>query len=168
MKRITNKLVTKLIMVVLSFTLVFTASILVQPSKAEAAMSASTLANYLISTGNRFLGVPYQWGAPFGNTATFDCSSFTKYVFSKNGMYLPRTSGQQAKLGFQVSRANLRKGDLVFFWTPSSNGKPQHVGIYAGNGYILHTYGAGGVKYSNLNSSYWSRHFIAGRRILKW
>lgn len=134
----------------------------------EAVASISgTKADSVISIGRRYLGTPYRFGSPSGVTSTFDCSSFTQYVFRKVGISLPRTSRDQAKVGTFVSRSNLRKGDLVFFSTSKSGGKIAHVGIYAGNGQILHTYGAGGVKYTSLNSSWWSAHYITARRVIR-
>lgn len=133
----------------------------------EAAASISaTKADSVISIGRRYLGTPYKFGSPSGVTSTFDCSSFTQYVYKKVGISLPRTSRDQAKVGTYVTKSNLRKGDLVFFSTSKSGGKVAHVGIYDGNGNILHTYGAGGVKYSSLNSSWWSSHYITARRVL--
>lgn len=163
-----KKITSKLAVVGLAVMVVFTSGMVVEPQKAQAAMSAYSIANGLIDTGNRYLGRPYRYGSPSGVTSTFDCSSFTQYIYRKYGIILPRTAVQQSKLGYIVSRNNLAKGDLVFFWTPSSNGRPEHVGIYAGGGYVLHTYGAGGVKYTNMNTSYWRQHYIAGRRILNY
>ncbi|MNC07259.1 Murein DD-endopeptidase MepS/Murein LD-carboxypeptidase precursor [compost metagenome] len=127
---------------------------------------SATKADSVISIGRRYLGTPYKFGSRSGVTSTFDCSSFTQYVYKKVGISLPRESRDQAKVGSYVSKSNLRKGDLVFFSTSKSGGKIAHVGIYAGNGQILHTYGAGGVKYSSLNSSWWSSHYITARRVL--
>jgi murein DD-endopeptidase / murein LD-carboxypeptidase len=133
---------------------------------AHAAYSA-TKADRIIKTGNRYLGVRYQFGAPAGSTRSFDCSSFTQYVFKKNGIVLPRTSRQQVKVGTYVKKSNLRKGDLVFFSTASSKGKVAHVGIYAGNNKVLHTYGKGGVKYSSMTSDWWKSHYITARRVIR-
>lgn len=129
------------------------------------AYSAQT-ANQIVATGKRYLHRPYEFGASVGSTRTFDCSSFTKHVYGKHGISLPRTSRQQAKVGSYVSKSNLRKGDLLFFSTASSRGKVAHVGIYAGNGKILHTYGKPGVTYSDLDSSWWRSHYITARRVL--
>lgn len=137
----------------------------VQAEASTFSISATT-ADRIISTGNRYLGVPYKFGAKAGSTSSFDCSSFTQYVYKKFGISLKRTSRSQATQGKYVSRSNLRKGDLVFFSTRTSGGKIAHVGIYAGNGKILHTYGAGGVKYSSINSGWWSSHYITARRVI--
>jgi murein DD-endopeptidase / murein LD-carboxypeptidase len=134
----------------------------------ESAFTVSaSRADSVIALGNRYLGTPYKFGSKTGVTSTFDCSSFTQLMYSKIGISLPRTSKDQATKGAYVSKSNLRKGDLVFFSTRSSNGRIAHVAIYAGNGKILHTYGEGGVKYSNLNSGWWSSHYITARRVIR-
>jgi cell wall-associated NlpC family hydrolase len=137
----------------------FTGFLYAGPSTANAASSAT--ASKIIATGEQFMGVPYKFGAPSGSTRAFDCSSFTQYVYKKNGISLPRTSIAQSKVGRYVSRSNLQPGDLVFFYSPI-----HHVAIYIGNGKILHTYGAPGVTISSLNSSWWSSHYTTARRVL--
>jgi cell wall-associated NlpC family hydrolase len=77
------------------------------------------------------IGTPYRYGA-VGPTA-FDCSGLVKWSFANAGRTLPRTSRAMAGVGTPVSRANLQPGDLVFFYSPIS-----HVGIYIGNGKIVH------------------------------
>jgi len=77
------------------------------------------------------VGKPYRWGASGPNA--FDCSGLVKWSFAQAGRSMPRTSRAQAGAGTSVSRANLQPGDLVFFYKPIS-----HVGIYIGNGKIVH------------------------------
>lgn len=134
-------------------------------AKVTASPSTQAQANRIISTGERFLGVPYQFGARAGRTDIFDCSSFTQYVFKKNGVYLPRSSKQQARVGRYVSQSQLQPGDLVFYSISSKPGI-NHVAIYAGNGKLLHTYGRPGVTYTNMNSGWWKAHYITARRVL--
>jgi peptidoglycan DL-endopeptidase CwlO len=69
----------------------------------------------------------------------FDCSGLTSYAYAAAGISLPHSSRAQSQLGTQVSRAELQAGDLVFFYTPIS-----HVGLYIGNGMMVHarTYGS--------------------------
>lgn len=75
-------------------------------------------------------GIKYTWG---GNTPAsgLDCSGYTKYVYAKMGVNLPRTSASQAAALPRVNPKQAVPGDLVFFAT---NGRVHHVGIYAGNG----------------------------------
>ena len=101
-----------IIAITLSFSLLFTATTTIAPHKAEAAYSLSK-ANAIISKGKSYWGRPYRYGASTSTTRYFDCSSFTKRLYAQQGIYLPRTSKDQAKQGFYVSKSNLKKGDLV-------------------------------------------------------
>ena len=76
-------------------------------------------------------GKPYVWAA--GGPGSFDCSGLTQYAFRAAGITLPHSSRMQAQMGQSVSRADLQPGDLVFFYSPVS-----HVGIYIGNGQMVH------------------------------
>ena len=77
------------------------------------------------------VGDPYVWASsgPDG----FDCSGLTSYAYSAAGVALPHSSRSQSALGVDVARADLQPGDLVFFYSPIS-----HVGIYIGNGMMVH------------------------------
>ncbi|MBE9915722.1 C40 family peptidase [Paenibacillus donghaensis] len=135
---------------------------------ASASSSYSSKGQAIVNYGKKFMGTPYKFGASTSTTRVFDCSSFTKYIFGKYGITLPRTSVAQSKAGVAVSKSNLRPGDLVFFSSGSrANGKNvTHVAVYAGNGKILHTYGAPGVTVSDLNSGNWKRTYLKARRVL--
>lgn len=158
----TRTLIKRVISVTLCATISLTAIGLSQPGTAQAAASK---ADRVISTGNKFLGVKYRFGAPAGITSAFDCSSFTQYIYKKNGISLPRSSAAQAKKGSAVSKSNLKRGDLVFFKVGSK--RIGHVAVYAGASKILHTYGAGGVRYSSLNSSHWKKNYVTARRVIR-
>ncbi|MGG0822396.1 C40 family peptidase [Paenibacillus turicensis] len=131
-------------------------------------ITAASKGSQIISYGKKFMGTPYKFGASTTTTRVFDCSSFTKYIFKKYGITLPRTSVAQSKVGKAVSKANLQVGDLLFFSSGSrANGKNvTHVGVYAGNGKVLHTYGSPGVTLSDLNSGNWKRTYLKARRVL--
>src|SRR5690606_31121761 len=120
--------------------LLFTAAV----PAAEAATSRSVLADRIVQTGLKYLGTPYYFGARSGDTRRFDCSSFTQYVYYVNGIQLPRTSRQQAKVGQYVPSSQLQKADLVFFST-KRNGRIDHVAIYMGNNQLLHALPKPGV-----------------------
>ena len=96
--------------------------------------TASGSASQLLSYAYKFLGKPYVWGATGPNA--FDCSGFTSYVFRSVGISLPRVTYDQAKVGRAVSRDALQPGDLIF--TEISSRGPEHVGIYVGNGQMIH------------------------------
>lgn len=129
----------------------------------------------IIATGEKYLGTPYKWGSSQYTTETFDCSSFVQRVYKENGIYIPRGARGQAQaenVKF-VARADLQVGDLVFFSTTATEDntgilKIGHVGIYAGNGNILHTFSveSGGVKYNSMQSGWWDRHYVTARRVI--
>ena len=88
--------------------------------------------NKFTSVAKTKLGKRYVWGAS-GRKNTYDCSSFTKYVYRKNGINIPRTSINQSKHGKYVKRCDLKKGDLIFFDTSKKRkGYVNHVGMYIG------------------------------------
>jgi cell wall-associated NlpC family hydrolase len=120
----------------------------------------------LVLEAQKYLGTPYVFGAKYGQTQTFDCSSFMKWIFAKYDISLPRVSRDQALEGKFISKSNLDTGDLVFFTTKDSNGKIGHVGMYIGDGMMVHTYGEGGVKYSTIDSGWWKDHYVTARRVI--
>jgi cell wall-associated NlpC family hydrolase len=129
---------------------------------------ASAAASRVLQTADSYRGVKYVWG---GNTPKqgFDCSGFTKYIFAKHGVTLPRTSREQAHAGAGVAadfRA-LRPGDLMFFAEPGE--AISHVAIYAGDGRIIHSSSSnGGVGYTDLNTGgeWFVAYFVAARRVM--
>ncbi|WP_257350217.1 LysM peptidoglycan-binding domain-containing protein [Pseudalkalibacillus decolorationis] len=120
----------------------------------------------IINSGDDYLGKPYRYGAPIGNTSSFDCSSFTATVFREHGINLPRTSRAQATVGTKVSKSNLQVGDLLFYDT-DYNGSINHVAIYAGNGKMLGAQSSTGVAFADAFSPYyWGDRFVTARRVL--
>jgi cell wall-associated NlpC family hydrolase len=77
------------------------------------------------------VGAPYVWGAT--GPSAFDCSGLVVWAYQQIGKPLPRTSQAQAQVGASVDRDDLQPGDIVTFYSDAS-----HVGIYAGNGLVLH------------------------------
>ncbi len=111
------------------------------------------------------LGKKYVWGAS-GTKNTYDCSSFTKYVYRKNGISIPRTSINQSKHGKYVKRSNLKKGDLIFFDTSKRRkGYVNHVGIYLGDNKFIHASSAKKkVVITSLNKNFYSQRYKGARR----
>ncbi|MDQ0087764.1 cell wall-associated NlpC family hydrolase [Paenibacillus anaericanus] len=130
--------------------------------------ASQSVGSQVVKFGKQFIGTPYEFGASTTTTRVFDCSSFMKYIFNKYGVTLPRTSAAQAKEGYKVSKANLQVGDLVFFssGSRSTGSNITHVAVYAGDGKILHTYGAPGVTLSDLDSANWKKTYVTARRVL--
>lgn len=112
----------------------------------------------VVRFARRLLGVRYAYG---GTTPTsgFDCSGFTRFVYSHFGVTLPHSSFGQYALGRRVARARLRPGDLVFF-----DGLG-HVGIYIGNGQFIHAPHTGTVVQIGTLAGYWSAHLDGARRV---
>ena len=136
-------------------------------SKNDSDTNVSKSASALISYAKKFLGKPYVWGAQGPNS--FDCSGFTYYVFkNKAGITLPRNSAVQSKYGTYVSRRNIKGGDLLFFDTNgSNNGAVSHVGLYIGNGQMIHaSYSQRKIVTVSINNSYYQNAFVNARRVL--
>jgi peptidoglycan DL-endopeptidase CwlO len=120
--------------------------------KVGAASSAGAKA---VAFAKSEIGTPYRYGAT--GPSAYDCSGLVLAAFKKAGVSLPRTSEAQSKVGTPVSRDQLRPGDLVFFYSPVS-----HVGIYLGDGKIVHASTSGEpVKISDMGR----RPFHNARRV---
>jgi len=113
---------------------------------AAPAAAATHAAQVAVDTALSQQGKPYAWGG--AGPSSYDCSGLVQYAYRAAGIQLPHSSRMQSGIGAPVSRANLQPGDLVFFYSPVS-----HVGIYIGNGQMVHasTYGQP-VKIVNLDS----------------
>ncbi len=119
----------------------------------------------IVKTARRYVGVPYRWGGESPRTG-FDCSGFTMVVYRLNGLDLPRSSRQQWKVGKQIGRGQLQKGDLVFFAT-AGRGGVSHVGIYTGENKFLHAPRRGSrIKTSSLSSQYFKTRYVGARSYL--
>jgi cell wall-associated NlpC family hydrolase len=122
----------------------------------------------VLATGDEYLGVRYTFGSANPKRG-LDCSGFVQHIFRQNGITLPRTSRQQAKVGekLPVRLSSLEPGDLVMF---AGNGvRIDHVAIYAGDNRILHSSKSGrGVRYDDLGTSrgrWFVTHMVAARRV---
>jgi cell wall-associated NlpC family hydrolase len=122
--------------------------------------------NTVISTAKSLIGTPYVWGGESLQEGGFDCSGFTQYVFKQAGYQLNRISADQAKQGIPVSRSDLQPGDLVFY-SFNMDGVISHVGIYIGNGQMVHSPKTGDtVKATSITTTYWESRFVTARRII--
>jgi cell wall-associated NlpC family hydrolase len=109
-----------------------------ETAPAAPVVAASGAAQVAVDTAMAQRGKPYVWAAD--GPSSFDCSGLTQYAFAAAGVALPHSSRMQARMGQSVSRAQLQPGDLVFFYSPVS-----HVGIYIGNGQMVHAPTSGDV-----------------------
>jgi murein DD-endopeptidase / murein LD-carboxypeptidase len=136
-------------------------------SSASASVSSAQKADKIVSFAQSMIGkVRYKFGVNNPQSKTFDCSSFTKYVFASQGVQLTWSSRAQSQQGSYVSKSGLKPGDLVFF-SVGTPGKVNHVGIYIGNGKFVHnTIGShvNGVIVSDLSK--YSNRYITARRVL--
>jgi len=108
------------------------------------------------------LGTKYIFGGTSING--IDCSSFVQHVFELAGFKLPRTAREQARYGYFVRKENLKPGDLLFFATYARF--PSHVGIYIGDGKMIHASSKGGrVEVTNINEDRYVRRFLFAKRI---
>jgi cell wall-associated NlpC family hydrolase len=120
----------------------------------------------MIKLAKKKLGRKYVWGAT-GKKNTFDCSGLTKFVCKSNGIKIPRRAIQQSKYGKQISRSNLKPGDLIFFDTSKQKkGFVNHVGIYLGNNKFIHASSAKKkVVISPLHKNFYSKRYRGARRV---
>jgi peptidoglycan DL-endopeptidase CwlO len=98
----------------------------------------SAAAQIAVDTAMAQLGKPYVWAAD--GPDSFDCSGLVQYAYAAAGISLPHSSRMQAGMGQAVSRSQLQPGDLVAFYSPIS-----HIGIYIGNGQMVHAPTSGDV-----------------------
>lgn len=130
---------------------------------------ASAKADQVVSLAQSYIGkVSYSYGVRNESKLIFDCSSFTQFIYGKAGVSLKWGTSSQKSQGTAVSRANLKKGDLIFFDTVgTNNGVINHVGIYMGDGNFIHnTPSANGVTVNSLTSGWWKDRFVSARSVL--
>lgn len=108
--------------------------------------SATARAAAALAAGKTKIGTPYVYGA--SGPGSFDCSGFTSWAYAQAGVSIPRTSQAQAGAGTHLSLSQLQPGDLVIFYSDM-----HHVGLYAGNGMVLHAPRTGTVvRYESINN----------------
>lgn len=118
----------------------------------------SEAARSLLEEADRHLGTPYVWGGY--RPGAFDCSGFVSYCLTYSGA---RNTGRLTAQGLYdictpVSESDVQPGDLIFFTGTYNAGVPvTHVGIYAGNGQMIHC--GKPVQYASIYSPYWQSHF---------
>ncbi|HEY5837305.1 C40 family peptidase [Streptomyces sp.] len=95
------------------------------------APTGSSQADKAITFARDQLGKPYVWGAT--GPDSYDCSGLTQAAYKAAGVDLPRTTYDQVNVGARIAESDLRPGDLVFFYNDVS-----HVGLYIGNGEMIH------------------------------
>lgn len=124
---------------------------------------ALELRHSLLALAKKQLGSRYVYGSE--RPGAFDCSGLTSYLYKQHGIKIQRRASLQLADGIVVPKEAMQVGDLVFFREGTKN-PASHVGIYAGNGQIIHAGTRGGVEYASLDASYYAKYFLCARRIV--
>ncbi len=129
------------------------------PNRSE---TVSTKGQAIVELAKKYLGTPYVYGG--SSPSGFDCSGFVYYLYKSMGVTLNRVAADQMTNGKWVPKNALQPGDIVGF--ANNSGYINHVGIYAGNGMMIHSPQTGDVvKYESIVTGNYSRRITCGRRI---
>ena len=120
----------------------------------------------LVEEALTWLGTPYRYGGQdYDGT---DCSGLTMEVYRKAlGIKIPRSSREQQKFCKSVSKGALDIGDLVFFCTGRDKTVVSHVGLYVGEGKIVHASGSKGVIISNMGERYYASNYHSSGHVAR-
>lgn len=141
----------------------------IEPTEEEvtATPAASGVGAQAVEMAMQYLGCPYVYGA--AGPKSFDCSGFTYYIYGKLGYSINRTASTQFNgNGVSISRENLQPGDLVFFREFGSSKSATHVGMYIGNGEIIHASSSKSGAYVRINSlseKWYADRYVGAKRI---
>jgi len=119
----------------------------------------------LMAEAQKYIGMTYVWGGSNPITG-FDCSGYICWVYTKSRVYaLPRTTAQGIfNQCVVLPREEAKAGDLVFFTGTYQTSSPvTHIGIYIGDGKMLHC--GDPIGYASIDTAYWSKHFYAFGRL---
>lgn len=111
----------------------------------------------IVKSAMDLIGKPYMWGGK--GPDAFDCSGLVHYVYRKNGVLLPGSTGDLMKVGFEVERDRALPGDLVFF----NIKRDYHVGIMIDRRGFVHSSATRGVVVDDVDGAYWARRITAFR-----
>ena len=119
----------------------------------------------MITEAEKYLGYPYVWGASSPSTS-FDCSGFVSWVINHcgNGWNVGRqtANGLMGKCDI-IPKSEAKPGDLIFFQKTYNTSGASHVGIYVGNGMMIHC--GSPISYASIETSYWRQHYYCMGRI---
>ncbi|MDQ0816617.1 cell wall-associated NlpC family hydrolase [Bacillus pumilus] len=133
----------------------------VQPVSSISSMTGKDV----VDTGKQFIGLSYLWGgmSSFG----YDCSGFAYSMYKACGYLLPRDASDQVVQGTPVASSHLEPGDLLFFANDNGRGAVRHVGIYAGDGMMLHSPKTGReIELLSLSGTSYEKEWAGARRYL--
>ena len=119
----------------------------------------------MITEAEKYLGYPYVWGGSSPSTS-FDCSGFVSWVINHcgNGWNVGRqtANGLMGKCDI-IPKSEAKPGDLIFFQKTYNTSRASHVGIYVGNGMMIHC--GSPISYASIETSYWRQHYYCMGRI---
>lgn len=119
----------------------------------------------MITEAEKYLGYPYVWGGSSPSTS-FDCSGFVSWVINHcgNGWNVGRqtANGLMGKCDI-IPKSEAKPGDLIFFQKTYNTSGASHVGIYVGNGMMIHC--GAPISYASIETSYWRQHYYCMGRI---
>ena len=117
----------------------------------------------MMEVAEKFLGYPYVWGGSSPSTS-FDCSGFVSHVINSCGWDVGRLGAQGLNnICTTVSAVNAKPGDLIFFHSTYDTPGASHVGIYVGDGMMIHC--GDPISYASIETSYWQSHFLCFGRL---
>lgn len=124
----------------------------------------ANVADALVAEAREWLGVPYVYGGKSRDGA--DCSGFLMTIYQDAaGINLPRTTTDQWMHCAPVDRDKAAVGDIMFFSSKRSGGKIAHVGMYVGNGRMIHASSSRGVVEDDLSLKYYTDHYLGTGRV---
>ena len=119
----------------------------------------------MITEAEKYLGYPYVWGGSSPSTS-FDCSGFVSWVINHcgNGWHVDRqtANGLMGKCDI-IPKSEAKPGDLIFFQKTYNTSGASHVGIYVGNGMMIHC--GNPISYASIETNYWRQHYYCMGRI---
>ncbi len=150
-----------------SFFLIITFTILILSGCSGSKKSRTKKVDVIIQTARSYTGTPYKWGGT--SRSGIDCSGLIVRSFESASIQIPRTSGDQAKMGRKVSLNDLEEGDLIFFAMGKKKRKITHVGMVTDirgktDVRFIHASTKLGVMETNLKSDYYWKRIVLARR----
>lgn len=118
----------------------------------------------LFAEAKKYLGIPYVWGGSTPDEG-FDCSGFVSWVINHSGIANVGRSTANSLRGYcaYVSKEQAQPGDLIFFQGTYQTSGASHVGIYIGDGKMIHC--GDPVQITSIETPYWQKHFLDFGRI---
>jgi len=117
----------------------------------------------MLTEAEKYLGYPYVWGGSSPSTS-FDCSGYVSWVVNHSGWDFGRlTADGLLHKCTPVTAADAKPGDLIFFQGTYNTSGASHVGIYVGDGMMIHC--GNPISYASINTNYWQSHFYTFGRL---